>query len=405
MNAIYWNRIGRWAAGLTAGAALAIAGPAWSQQPPTPAPAPKAPVTPKQDPVKPAADPAREAARDRVEGAREAARDRVEGAREGAQDARRDAREGAQDARRDIRDARGDLREARRDARQALRAADLGLWFGARAGTTGLVVADVATQGAIARAGFLEGDRLISVNGTPVTTEAEFVRLFTDDAIRDQQVKVVVMRGGKEQVIVVQPSVLIQEAVAYDPLWQYGIILDDRTPDRLVIQRVFPRTPAFYAGLRSGDVIVSARGQRLAAAADLLRALSANTDRLALQINRANAMRDVQLESSSNFGADVQTLLRPRIDDPNRPATPADTQPRLDAPRPGTPAVPPRPGTTPATPAVPGRPATPPTTTTPALPAVPPIPATPPSTPAAPAAPAPTAPAAPAAPAPAPSAP
>ena len=358
MNAKLWTRFGRWATGLTAAAALfALLQPAGSQEsPPAPKakPAPTAaPETPApQDPARDAAKDAREAARDAAKGAREGARSTTEGARDTAQDARRDARdaakgaregardaaegarEGAQDARRDaregVRDARGDLREARRDMRRDFRAADFGLWFNRAAGARGLVIADVAAQGAIAKLGFREGDRIVSVNGQPVATEAEFTRLITDDKFRDQQVKVVVMRDNREEVIVIQPAVLMQEVAAYDPLWQYGIILDDRVTDRVVIQRVFPRTPAYYAGLRAGDTIVGLRGQRIAAVADFVRGLSSNDGQVALQINRGNQTRDIQLESSSSFDSDVRTTLRPQIDDPTRTPAPADTRPRID---------------------------------------------------------------------------
>jgi hypothetical protein len=413
MNANLWRRIGRLAYGLAASAALgALALPAWSQATPKTAPLPKpSPVAaPADDPFKaPQTAPAkaraetqdavrdaRKGTRDAAQDAREGARNTAEGAREGAQDARRDAREA-------VRDARQDFREARRDARQNLRAADLGLWFNPRvgaAGAAGLTIADIAAQGGISKVGFMEGDRIVSVNGTPVTTEAEFTRLLTDDSLRNQQVKVAVMRGDREQIVTVQPSVLMQEVAAYDPLWQYGLILDDRYKDRIVIQRVFPRTPAYYAGLRAGDTVIGLRGQRLAAVADLVNALTQADGNLSLQINRGNRTRDVQLDASGALGRDVETTLRPNIDDPNRRATtpgdrtPADRTPRIDSPAtpatPATPAIPPRPGApaTPATPAIPGAgapatpatPALPPRPTTPAAPKVPApkVPATPP---------------------------
>jgi len=140
---------------------------------------------------------------------------------------------------------------------------------------------------------------------------------------------------------------------AYDPLWQYGLVLDDRVKDRLVIQRVYPRTPAYYAGLRAGDTVVGIRGQRIAAVADLVRALTQNADRLALQVNRGNQTREMDLETHSSFGGDTQTTLKPKIEEGR--TAPADQPPRLDGPppRPATPATPPRSPAPPATPAIP----------------------------------------------------
>src|SRR5262245_48626858 len=211
MNANTWNRMGRSALGLAAGGLLAaIAHTAWSQETPVPKPKPSPVAAPDETKPQDAAK-TREQVRDTVKGAREDARDATKGAREAAEGARETAQDARRDARETIRDARADAREARREARRNWRAADFGLWFGGRAGASGLVIADVAPQGGIAKAGFLEGDRIVSINGTPVTTEAEFTRVLTDDTLSNQQVKVVVMRASKEQTITVQPSQLMQE--------------------------------------------------------------------------------------------------------------------------------------------------------------------------------------------------
>lgn len=351
MNRNLWNRSGRWAFGLVAGAALTTS--AWSQEPPVPLPKPSPVAAP---------DPFKAPAQETPAKVREEARGTVQDAREGVRNTTGAARETVQDARRDARET---IRDARRDARQNLRAADLGLWFGNRAGTTGLVIADVGGQGYISKAGFMEGDRIVSVNGTPVTTDAEFTRLLTDESVRNQPVKVVVMRADKEETLTVQPAMLMKEVAEHDPLWQYGIVLDDRYKDRAVVQRVFPRTPAYYAGLRAGDTVIGVRGQRIAAIADLARALAQNADRIAVEINRGNQTRDLQIESHTNFGGDVQTTLKPQLDAAGRPLpTPADQLPKIEAPpiRPATPVIPPRP-TTPAIPA--------PRVPTPATPAIP----------------------------------
>ena len=57
-----------------------------------------------------------------------------------------------------------------------------------------------------------------------------------------------------------EPSTLSPNQVAIakqDPLERFGIILDDRYSDRLLIWRVIPRSPAYYSGTRAGDVITT----------------------------------------------------------------------------------------------------------------------------------------------------
>jgi C-terminal processing protease CtpA/Prc len=351
-------------------------------------------------------------ARDTAKGAREAARDTTEEARDTAKGARRDARETGREARETVRDTRREARETRRELNaETTRGADLGIWFSSRAGADGLIVADIAAQGAIAKVGFREGDRIVSINGQRVRSEAEFIGLILADDIRTRRVEVIVFRDGREQVLYIQPSVLVEEVVWHDPLYHYGVVIDDRYPDRIVVLRVFPRTPAFYWGLRPGDVIIGFGGRRITAVVDLAREFERADGRVALEINRGNRTREIDIDTR----AEARTALRPNLDAEGRVEgraegrtegrtpgrEPADARPSLDRPATDRPATD-RPATDrPATdrPASdrpstdrPARPATPAAPATPATPSVKP---TTPATPAAPAAPAPAAPAAP----------
>src|SRR5687767_15298565 len=96
----------------------------------------------------------------------------------------RDAVRGVRDPVQDARDAaRNTAREARQASRAAdlnFRAADLGLWLSTRPGANGVVVADVANQGAIASVGFREGDRIVSINGQAVTSESAFLQALNN---------------------------------------------------------------------------------------------------------------------------------------------------------------------------------------------------------------------------------
>jgi len=265
------------------------------------------------------------------------------GARETTKEARQEGRETAKDARRDARDVGRETREARRETlMRNLRAADLGLWFNPHTSVKGLVISDVSADGAIAKAGFKEGDRIVSINGQPVATEEDFMRQLVTEELRDDETKIVVMRDGAEQALTVHPSVLVHEMAMHDPLWRSGIVLDERDPNKIVVLKVYPKTPAFYAGLKSGDVITGMRGQRLVKIADLLQGLVAGGSNVDLQINRGSKLRDLLLNTGE--ATETRTVLKPSVETEVKvdvPATakskaPADQKPNLNQPKPGS---------------------------------------------------------------------
>jgi membrane-associated protease RseP (regulator of RpoE activity) len=212
------------------------------------------------------------------------------------------------------RDARQEARQQAIQAAQTintsdLRAADLGLWFSSQAGANGLTVGDVANQSALARAGFREGDRIVSINGQPVTTEAQFVQMLMTPAAGNQPLSVVVARDGQQQPLSVLPALVSQGIATFDPLYQAGLLLDERNPDRLVVTRVFPRTPAFYAGLRPGDVITKLNGAPITSLLSLNQALQGGAGSvLGLQIDRNGQVRQLNLGESDNS---IRTAMRP----------------------------------------------------------------------------------------------
>jgi hypothetical protein len=196
-----------------------------------------------------------------------------------------------------------------------VRSADIGLWFD-RSTAEGLIISDIGS-GAISRLGFREGDRIYSVNGIRVSSEAEFVRLLFDPRWRDERVAVIIYRFGRPWTVYVQPAVLVRKytTVAYDPLDDWGLILDDRYDDYVVVWRVRPRSPAFYAGLRAGDVIVSWQGRRLSGRDEFVRL--AGQERLSdvsLDINRNRQTRRIDLDLSAVQRTSARTALRPDFD-------------------------------------------------------------------------------------------
>jgi membrane-associated protease RseP (regulator of RpoE activity) len=179
------------------------------------------------------------------------------------------------------------------------RSADFGLWLSPVGGV--LRVADLATSGPIAGLGLQPGDTIVSINGQPVNTEQQFLQQLLADNVRNRQIDLVVARGGVNQTVQLLPSNLIQGMVAADPLFQAGLVLDPASSNQFVVQRVFPRTAAFRAGLRPGDVITTAGGQRIATAADLNRALTTGTAGVPLQVTRAGRLRGLMFTPTAGL--------------------------------------------------------------------------------------------------------
>jgi len=185
-------------------------------------------------------------------------------------------------------------------------AADFGLWL--RANPQGaLTVADLATTGPIAGLGLVPGDTIVSLNGQPITTERQLVQLLLTENLRNQPLNLVVTRSGANQAISITPANLIQGMVQADPLFQAGVVLDTSNPNQLIVQRVFPRTPAYYAGLRTGDVLTSVGGQRVVIPADLQRLWTANNVGLPVQVTRAGQSRGLLFSGGGMFNSQATT--------------------------------------------------------------------------------------------------
>jgi len=185
-----------------------------------------------------------------------------------------------------------------RDSHHDMRGPDIGIWFG-RNSRDGLVISDVSSKGAIARFGFREGDRIVSVDGRRVTTEADFIQyVLHGDSDR---VKIIVIRDGREEVIYVEPQLLTSEyeveTTQVDPLERFGIIVDDRYDDRIVVWRVIPRSPAYYAGFRPGDVVVNFGGRPYKTRTEFERSAGDwKEGEVEVQVRRGDKTRDLSVD-------------------------------------------------------------------------------------------------------------
>jgi PDZ domain-containing protein len=262
--------------------------------------------------------------RDDVRSSREFSRDSARGTRDSFRDEDRDLRAEMRGSRESSPESfRSSSRSGLNIRAEDIRSADIGLWFGRSTGD-GLVISDIATSGPLAstisQIGFREGDRILSVDGYRITGESDFTRyLFADDVL-NQRVPVVVSRDGRTVTLYVEPNTLVErmQTVQYDPLEQFGIVLDDRYTDRVVIWKVLPRSPAFYAGLQPGDVITTFHGQRLTGPQAFTQIVErVEPGHVALEINRNERVRQIDVDwPQIQAPTRVRSALRPDYDDP-----------------------------------------------------------------------------------------
>lgn len=184
------------------------------------------------------------------------------------------------------------LMAAESSSGQLLRAPDLGVWLVRQRGAGGesVVVSDLINDGVFAKAGLREGDQIVSIDGKPIAREAQFAQAF----LNDHSVTLVLSRKGERQSLVLHSPAVMQGAVAPEPFYQAGLLFNEQKPDDLTVQRVFTCTPAFYAGLQAGDLIVSINRQAISALGEFAKALRLGHD-LNLVVNRAGQMRQLTL--------------------------------------------------------------------------------------------------------------
>jgi hypothetical protein len=234
----------------------------------------------------------------------------------------RDQFDDRRDAQRDDRDfesRRADQRGTREDFRassrtQVSRAADVGLWF-ERDTSRGLVISDIASSGPITRFGFREGDQLISINNTRVNSEQHFIQLLTSPQFQNQRVQIWVWRSGQQVPVWVEPWTLLQTSSSgharSDSLESFGVVLDDRY-QLPVVWKVLPRSPAYYAGVRSNDVIVVWNGQHVNDPQELEELAQQTEDaEIQVQVSRNRQLRQLTLEMDGQS----RTALRPGYDE------------------------------------------------------------------------------------------
>jgi S1-C subfamily serine protease len=144
-------------------------------------------------------------------------------------------------------------------------------------------------------AGLREGDILISVDGHPVRSEADFHRFVVYE--RGHRVPVVVLRDGRRETVYIvyeedmagdvvyddQPQQPVAEAQAF-----LGVVFDAGNQNAAVVVAVSQGSPAEQAGLQRGDIIVALNGQEVRSYNDAIGIINSMRpgDRLGIEFSR-----------------------------------------------------------------------------------------------------------------------
>ena len=109
--------------------------------------------------------------------------------------------------------------------------------------------------GAADKAGIRAGDRLVSIDGSPVNSYAEFQQLL--DSSRGRPLKFALLRKGEQLEVTVTPVPVRDLDGAYD-YYLIGVRFDPKK--KLTVAGLIPGGAAEKAGVRADDVLVSLDG-------------------------------------------------------------------------------------------------------------------------------------------------
>ncbi len=139
-------------------------------------------------------------------------------------------------------------------------------WIGMPATTASqdTILGYVHSQSALYQHGVRIGDRILHVNGTPVSTWSQFIQ---EAAMYDEVILDVETSGGE----------LIRATVPTSP-WQYGIRMVDGIDVRttVTVGLAEPGMSAAEAGVKAGDIIVAFAGHEILSSAHLIEQVGAN---------------------------------------------------------------------------------------------------------------------------------
>jgi S1-C subfamily serine protease len=140
-----------------------------------------------------------------------------------------------------------------------------------------------------------QGDILISVDGHPIRSDADFHRWVVYEPGR--RVPVVILRDGRrETVYIVYEENMVDDTVVYNDQQQpvaeaqafLGVVFDAQNQNQAVVVAVAQGSPAEQAGLQRGDIIVALNGQEVRSYNDAIGMINSMQpgDRLGIEFSR-----------------------------------------------------------------------------------------------------------------------
>ena len=119
----------------------------------------------------------------------------------------------------------------------------------------------------------------MEANGNSIENMADLTRITNLNG--GSSMDWLILRDGRQQLVSLQPSYGLLEG-----RWLVGVMISDES-GRVVVDEVFPGSPAESAGLRPNDVVLAAGEKRITAQQDLVDAIAVNQDaELQLVISR-----------------------------------------------------------------------------------------------------------------------
>jgi len=182
--------------------------------------------------------------------------------------------------------------------------------------TQGALVSDVVPGGPADEAGIESGDVILSFNGEEVNDSHELPLMVANTPVGDNA-RVVVERKGKEKILTVHVAELNSGSTGRmgtksENKTRWGLQLQELTPqisqqlgfentDGVLVSQVEPESPADYAGLRQGDVILKVNQVDVSSPNEVVDAFGKNKgDMVLLTIKRDDGKFYVALDKNRN---------------------------------------------------------------------------------------------------------
>lgn len=171
--------------------------------------------------------------------------------------------------------------------------------FGIENGQRGALIAEVQPGSAAEKAGLKAGDVVVAVDGKDILSSAQLRNAVGVRQI-GETLKLTIVRDGKTRVVkskIGEPSKLVAgKDEAVHKFLEGASLMEADDNDGVLVSEVSQGSPAARAGLRQGDVIMSANKQRVKSIAELRKAAAASDDRLLLQVRRGRAALYIVLQ-------------------------------------------------------------------------------------------------------------